>query len=290
MHPTLFEIPGLETGVQSYGVCVGLALVVGWVLALRLARADRLPADRLGTAYVLSVGVGLFGARAVFLAQHPDRIEGIDSFVQLQAGGLAAGAGILISAAVSALYCARRGIPFWAWADAAAPAMVFGLALERLGAFLAGADFGILAGAGGDPWWAVSFPAESPAWTYQRNTVTGLRIPTDRSLPVHPVQLYGASAALVGVALAAALRRRRTFSGQVATFLLAFHVVARLAFEDPFRAAASPESLAAMPVRHLGAAAIVVAALVLYLTRRARARAEPGRLEQWKGGPWTPSA
>jgi len=44
MHPVLFTIPGLESDVQAYGLLMGLALLVGWWLTLRFARADRLPA------------------------------------------------------------------------------------------------------------------------------------------------------------------------------------------------------------------------------------------------------
>ena len=60
MHPILFNVG--ETPIHAYGFLIAVALILGWVISLRLARADKLPADLLGTAYVLSVGAGLLGA------------------------------------------------------------------------------------------------------------------------------------------------------------------------------------------------------------------------------------
>ncbi|HGG58003.1 MAG TPA: prolipoprotein diacylglyceryl transferase, partial [Nannocystis exedens] len=43
MRPILFEFPGLGWPLQSYGVAMGVALLVAWVIALRQARRDGLP-------------------------------------------------------------------------------------------------------------------------------------------------------------------------------------------------------------------------------------------------------
>ena len=47
MSPILFTIPGLAWEVSAYGFFVALALVSGWVLAIRLATREGLPADRI---------------------------------------------------------------------------------------------------------------------------------------------------------------------------------------------------------------------------------------------------
>ena len=54
MRPSLLDFPALELSVPAYGFFVALALVLGWLVATRDARADRLPVDKLGTAYVVA--------------------------------------------------------------------------------------------------------------------------------------------------------------------------------------------------------------------------------------------
>lgn len=286
MHPTLFTIPGTDITVQSYGAFVGLALVVGWIVSMRFSRADKLPADQMGTAYVLTVGAGLFGARALWLMQHPEQYEDWASIVTLQAGGMSVGGGLLLGILVSLGYCARRGVPFWAWGDAAAPAFMIGVALERLGAFLAGTDFGVYV----DPSFAlgVSFPIDSPAYLYQKRIMTGMKFPPDGSLPVHPTQLYALVLAVIGLGVALRLRAKRLFSGQVALFVLAFYSVARMAVEDPFRVDSSPEVLGPVTLGQSAAFFIAAVSVGLYLSRKKRATEDPKALRYWRGGPWTP--
>jgi phosphatidylglycerol:prolipoprotein diacylglycerol transferase len=288
VHPTLFTVPGTEITVQSYGAFVGLALVLGWILSLKFARDDKLPADYMGTAYVLTVGAGLFGARVLWLMQHPERFEDWTSLVTLQAGGMSVGGGLLLGIGVSLAYCARRGVPFWAWVDAAAPAFIIGVGLERLGAFLAGSDFGIYVDQGFPL--AVQFPADSPAYMYQRRIMTGMKFPPGSSLPVHPVQLYALAMAVVGFAGALWLRRKRTFSGQVALFVLGFYSIARMAVEDPFRVDSSPEVLGPVTLGHMAAFSIAAASVGIYLSRKSRAEKEGKKMRLWEGGPWTPKA
>ena len=230
MNPELFTIPGTETPISAYGFMIGLALVLGWILAMGTARRDRLPPDQMGTAYVLSVFFGLFGARAVWLAQHPDAYQGVGSLAQLQAGGLAVGAGLVVAVTVSAIFCLTRGLPLFVWLDDLAPACLLAVACERVGAFLAGTDFGIYAGS--DHPFAVRFPAESPAWVFHRTEMSDMPLSPDASLPVHPYQLYGMSLALVGLGLVWLLRSRRSFSGQLVAVAMAW-VSPRVKRADP---------------------------------------------------------
>ena len=287
MKPDLLIIPGTEIVIPSYGFLVGVGLALGWLSSLRRARSDRLPAEDLGTAYVLSVVFGTFGARALWLLQHPDKIDGAQSFLQLTAGTFATGGGLVLGLSASIVFCARRGIPFFAWADCAAPAILLALALERMGAFMAGTGFGNLI----DPAspFAVRFPADSPVYAYQRAALEGLHLEESMSLAVHPVQLYGAVALGVAVGVCAVLRRKRQFSGQIGCFALGAFAIIRMLLEDPFRADRSPEVFGPVRLGQASAAAIIAIAVVIYRRQRSQELASPGTLRQWEGGPWTPS-
>src|SRR5262249_20692110 len=123
-------------------------------------------------------------------------------------------------------FCRLHRIRLLAWADFAAPALCIGLAITRVGCFLAGCDFG-------RPWtgpWAVSFPAGSPAFTEQ--TLAGL-LPAGatQSLPVPPTQLYESIAGLALLALAIAVLRRRVAWGQPFAAVVVGYAVLRFAIE-----------------------------------------------------------
>jgi phosphatidylglycerol:prolipoprotein diacylglycerol transferase len=78
------------------------------------------------------------------------------------------------------------------YGDVLVTALSFGYAIGRLGCFLNGCDYGIPAGLP----WAVQYPPGTEA--YVNHLEHGWIAPgSTLSLPVHPVQLYAATAGLV---------------------------------------------------------------------------------------------
>lgn len=287
MYPVLFRIPGLDWDVQAYGFFMGLALIVGWLLALAGARRDQLPPDPLGTNYILSVALGLVAARTGWLLQDPSRIEGWQSFIQLQAGGLAGFAGVVIAAFASAMLCQRKRIPVLPWLDVVSPAFAVGLALERVGALLAGTGYGRYV----DPTFALAirFPEGSPAHADHVARLATLMGPgVTGSLPVHPTQLYGLVLALGALGLCLWMRRRRSFSGQVFLAMAMYVLIARTFVEGAFRADADPAAVGPLSLAQVVAIILVGVMGMVYRGRRTRAAKDPSALRQWTGGPWTP--
>lgn len=287
MHPVLFNIG--DTPIHAYGFLIAVALILGWVVSLRLARIDKLPADILGTGYVISVAIGLIAARLMWLVQHPDSAGGgFAAIVQLQAGGLAGAGGVLAGLIVAGLHCQSNKIPAWPWLDCVAPAFLIGVVLERVAAFLSGADFGHYV----DPdfVFATSYPIDSAVYEIQRRDWSGLRLPADGSLTVHPSQLYAAAAALVGVGLTAVVRARRRYSGQVALFALGYYGVVRYALEDAFRYDSTPELAGPVTLGQVAAVVIVGVVAIAHFNRLAKLAEDPASVVQWTGGPWTPGA
>jgi phosphatidylglycerol---prolipoprotein diacylglyceryl transferase len=285
MHPVLFSLG--ETPIHAYGFLIAVALILGWVLSLRLARNDKLPADQLGTGYVLSVAGGLLAARIMWLFQHPEVDGGFGAVLQLQAGGLSGFGGVLTGLIIAGVFCQNKKIPPWPWLDCAAPAFLIGVVLERVGAFLAGADFGHYV----DPdfFLAVQFPSDSLVYEIQRRELAGMRLPADRSLPVHPSQLYAAIAAALAAGLSFVVRARRQYSGQIALFALASFAVTRYLIEDPFRFDKTPELAGPITLGQVTAVVVVAVIVVVHFMRLDKLRSDPS-LRQWLGGPWTPGA
>jgi phosphatidylglycerol:prolipoprotein diacylglycerol transferase len=285
MQPVLFSLG--DTPIPAYGFLIAVALILGWVLSLKLARDDKLPADLLGTNYVISVAAGLLGGRAMWLAQNRELSELPSQLLMLEAGGLSGFGGVLVGLIVAGLLCQNRKVPTWAWLDCVAPAFLLGVVLERVAAFLAGADFGHYV----DPnfFLAVHYPADSTVFEIQRRDLTGLRMSPEQSLPVHPSQLYAATAAALGTVLCFVIRSRRRYSGQVALFALGFYGVVRYVIEDPFRYDATPEVLGPLSLGQVTGAVLVAIIIATHFSRLGKLAEDPVGTVQWTGGPWTPA-
>ncbi len=137
---------------------------------------------------LLAIVGGMLGARVWYSAQYGFSSSGMSSY------GFVTGAVI-----VAALYWKLHGggsklgdLP-----DAAAPAILLGAALVRVGCFIHGCCYGKPS----DLPWAVTYGPSTPAYNSQLSE--GLIHPfAPSSLPVHPTQLYEA---FFAIALSAAL-------------------------------------------------------------------------------------
>lgn len=284
MHPLLFTVPGTEFVVSAYGFCMGLALVSAWVVALLLARGDRLPSDRLGTVFVVGAVLGLLCARAVWLQQQGQPLTA-ETLRMLPSGGMTVFGGAFAALLVSAIGCRRIGVPLLAWLDCVAPAFALGAICERVGALLAGGDFGRYVGAGDlGHALAISYPPGSPAFILHAVTLQGLPGVSELgSAPVHPVQGYEATLALLTLLVALWIRRRRRYSGQVFFAAMAVFVAGR-ALLDPLRHDASPEVFGPLRLAQISGLGLL---LVLWIASRVAAGAG---LRAWEGGPWSKPA
>jgi phosphatidylglycerol:prolipoprotein diacylglycerol transferase len=282
----LFTVPGAQWEVSAYGFFLGLALVVGWLLSISLAARDRLPADRLGTSYVVALGFALVGARAAWLFGNPAAWAGWGSLLTLAQGGLSPAAGLVVAVLVTIVHTNRMGVPTMLWLDAAAPALALGIALERTGALFAGIGFGRYAP---DFPLAIRFPIDSPAFeAHRRGLAQLLPAGATESLPVYPTQIIALLLAFAGLALALRLRKRRRFAGQVALATLAWLLAARTLVEEPLRADRAEATIGPFAPGQVAAALLVLALLLVLRSRWRAASANPKAPRPWEGGAWSP--
>ncbi|MBL9102103.1 MAG: prolipoprotein diacylglyceryl transferase [Myxococcales bacterium] len=288
MFPQLFTVPGTEFVVTAYGLLMGLALVGAWVWALLLAREDRLPSDRLGTVFVVATVLGLLGARGVWLLQHGEPLT-LEALRSLPAGGMTVFGGAALAFVACAIGARRVGVPLLAWLDCVAPGFMFGAVCERIGALLAGGDFGSYAGPEelGHAL-AVTYPPGSPAFVLHTGTLQGLPgVSEAASAPVHPVQAYEAAVAMIALIVALRLRRTRTYTGQVFCWVFGVFVAGR-ALVEPLRHDASPEVLGPLRLAQISGLGLCLVLAIAAAVQRGRAAATPGGLRLWEGGPWSP--
>jgi len=245
---TKYEAANLP--IYSYGVMLGLSLVVGWYLTLTLAERDGLPKETMANCYVVTAIAAIVGSRILYIAtnidefrvnQH-DAASAIDfaSFFALRRGGLVAYGGFLGGFIGSWMYLQKQNIRLLPWADVAVPSLASGLLITRVGCYLFGCDFG------------TRLPATAPAWLQKLGTFPHWTSGTldgggdgapawskhlaaaehgtpayselmkmNHSWPVHPTQIYESVVGLTLLVILLWQRKHQKFRGQI-FFLFAF--------------------------------------------------------------------
>jgi phosphatidylglycerol---prolipoprotein diacylglyceryl transferase len=237
LRETKYEAANLP--IYSYGVMLGLSLVVGWYLTLTLAERDGLPKETMANCYVITAIAAIFGSRVLYVATNPDEFKNIATdFFALRRGGLVAYGGFLGGYIGSWLYLRMHKIRLMPWADVAVPSLASGLLVTRIGCYLFGCDFGkrlpesapgFLKKLGTFPHWAsgtLEGGDGAPAYVKHLEAYRGTPLGSDlqklnASFPVHPTQIYES---LVGLLLLVFLlwqRKNQKFRGQI-FFLFAF--------------------------------------------------------------------
>jgi phosphatidylglycerol:prolipoprotein diacylglycerol transferase len=194
--------------VFSYGVMLGTSMVVGWFLALRLAKNDGIPSEQAGAIYMWTAVWAIVGARLLYVITEWQEFSNPLDIILLNKGGLVAYGGMIGGFLASWYGCYKRKIRLLRWADVSAPSVVLGI--TRVGCLLFGCDYGRRSNLP----WAIRFPADSPAWQ-DHVSHFGLDKASPLSFPVHPTQIYETLASLAVFGLCMYLRRVRKFSGEV---------------------------------------------------------------------------
>jgi len=196
--------------IYAYGVMLGTSLVVGWFIAMTLAKKDGIDQQEAGTIYMWTAVWSIVGSRLLYVITNISEFDSITQVVMVNRGGLVAYGGMIGGFLASVYCCRKRGIPLLQWADVAAPSVVLGTAITRVGCLLFGCDFG----ARSNLPWAIRFPQHSPAWN-RHVELYQLPRAAEWSFPVHPTQIYESMVGLFLFAMLMLIRKYRTFSGQV---------------------------------------------------------------------------
>jgi phosphatidylglycerol:prolipoprotein diacylglycerol transferase len=275
--------------IYAYGVMLGTSMIVGWFLAMRLAKQDGISQETAGAIYMWTAVWAIVGARILFVitewnaqfAAHP-----LNAF-KIQEGGLVAYGGMIGGFLASWYNCRKKGIPLLRWADVSAPSVVLGTAITRVGCLLFGCDYGKPAQGLA---WAIRFPQHpgmganpAPAWSRH---VRDYHLPQDAlySLPVHPTQIYEMLAGLFIFGVMMYVRKVRTFSGQVfVTWVLGYGIlrsIIEIYRDDDDRGFVGPLSTSQFigVVSSVLAIALLVKLIQMY-------RRDPAALRLWEQPP-----
>ena len=214
MYPILFQFGSFT--ISSFGVMMVIAFLLGnYLLRIDVVAEgyDAIIADDI--IFRAAIG-GILGAKIYYLieniptGQAADNINGLINIIagiftlngeriafgiQNFGAGLVFLGGLVGGMATVSWYIYRKNLNWFKIADLAAPFLVLGHGIGRIGCFLVGDDYGIPTNLP----WAIAFPNGLP--------------PTN--IAVHPTQLYEMSAYFIIFFYLRYRKRNQTFSGEI---------------------------------------------------------------------------
>lgn len=211
LDPVLFRVGPISIG--WHGVMLALGLLLAYLIFLDQGRRRGIDADALHGVFYRLVLFGYVGARLLHVFQNWSAFASDPlQILAVHRGGFSVYGGIIIGIFVAFIHAARRHLPFWSLADAAALAVLAGEVVGRLGCTLNGDLHGIpTGGAWGYVYWhpGVAVP------------------PALRGIPLYPIPLMYQVWLLITALVIAALHRRLVKPGAVFLAYLFSYAVGR---------------------------------------------------------------
>jgi phosphatidylglycerol:prolipoprotein diacylglycerol transferase len=234
--------------LQSYPLVLLIGVSAGLWLAARQARRLGLDADHVYNLGFYALLGTLVGARLAYVVGNWSAYRDAPlAALSLTTTAFAWPEGALIGGLVAVIYGLRYRLPAGLTLDAIGPGLALAMAVERLGAFLGGVNFG-------EP---TPLPWGVLMWSEAR----------------HPVQIYEMLALLVILAILWWGQDRRSFDGYTSVLFLALYAGSRL-FLEAFRADAALITGGLRAVQIIALAIMLGAVWYLYRRRRFPAAAD----------------
>jgi phosphatidylglycerol:prolipoprotein diacylglycerol transferase len=196
MHPDLFSIGPIT--IHTYGVMVAIGFLLGIGLALRQARKEGIPSEKISDLSFYLLLAAVIGSRIFYILLNPGPyIKNPVAILKIWEGGLVFYGGLIFAVITGVIYIKKHNLSLWQIADIFAPSIAVGHAIGRLGCFFAGCCHGRPA----DLPWAVTF--------------TDPHSLAPLGMALHPTQLYEAGGEFINFLILLLLRKRQTFRGEV---------------------------------------------------------------------------
>ncbi len=191
MYPRLFTIGPFT--VYSFGLMLGIGFIVASALLTNELKRKGLDPALGSTITLIAVVFGVAGSKILYLIESWEYFVRAPFEMAFSPGGLTWYGGFILATLVIWWYVRRKGIPFLKICDAAAPGLMLGYGIARIGCHLAGdGDYGIPTDL---PWGTVyskgTYPPSAAFKDFpeivQKYGVHGV-VPD--TIPVHPAPMY----------------------------------------------------------------------------------------------------
>lgn len=236
MYPTFFRFQG--QGFHMWGLMLMFAFTAAILVLNKRAKKVGIDPDLLVMFYQVIIISALIGSRLLhFVFAEPALFFANPMvFFDTDQGGFAFYGGAIGGAVAGSWYIKRHGIAFWKLLDAAAPTMMLGLAVGRLGCFFAGCCHGRVTDSVqtgtllGLPGGSIVLTDGLPLVAF--NFVSGVGVGSVHGVPLYPTQWFESFGAFSVFAFLSWLwAKRRRFDGQVFGVLLMLYPILRSTIE-----------------------------------------------------------
>lgn len=223
MIPVLFRVFGIP--VYSFGLMMGIAFLVSNYFLVKEMRRRGISEEIAGTVTLIALIGGVAGSKLFSLLENWEAFLADPSGEIFSAAGLTFYGGFIVVALIIYFYTRSKGIRFLHVADSAAPALILGYGIGRIGCHLAGdGDYGIPS----DLPWAMGYPNGTVSTLAEKNPLLVEKFREmypDRAVPtdimVHPAPVYETLAAIAIFSFLWYLRKRSMPRGMIfAAFLI----------------------------------------------------------------------
>ena len=245
MHPILLKLGPFN--IYSYGVMVAIGFSIAVWLAYNRAPKFGIDRDKITDLIILMLVSGILGARVVYLLLNfkyygANPIE----ILNLSNGGLVWYGGFGAALLTSIWFTKRKKLDFWSISDLVIPYIALGQAFGRIGCYLNGCCYGIMA---------------------PDNFLLGRR---------HPTQLYSAVLLVIIFFILIGWQGRKRFNGEVFLGYCILYPCKRFFIE--FLRADNPRIFLGLTISQLISAAALLTALCVF-----KAKADEWKKKSFSG-------
>lgn len=221
--------------VYWYGIIIASGFLLAVMLCCRWAPRYGLNSDQIFDYLIFAVPAALVGARTYYVLFYLDLFRRSDgsydwmAMLQVRDGGLAIYGAVIVVAIVLVIYCKKKALDFFAFADLGVQGLLIGQLVGRWGNFMNVEAYGGLTAL---PWRMCSESIAGEMFAKGYATAQQYQQILDGTLGVHPTFFYESAWNLIGLVLLYLVGRyARKFDGQLFWGYLLWYGVGRFWIE-----------------------------------------------------------
>lgn len=202
--------------VSTHGVGIAVAFLLAMWLSVSLAKKKGYHSELVYDFMVYAMIGGVLGARLWYVLLNLGYYLGNPGKIfAVWEGGLAIQGGIFGGILVGIWFAKKRKISVWKFADVIAPGLLLGMAIGRIGDFLAGGEYGIV--------------SETFGFVYQQPGTEAYE--ANGPVPLIPTVLFEAAADLVIMWFLLTFKSNKIYDGFKFLWMLILYSVTRFILE-----------------------------------------------------------
>ena len=202
LDPVAFRIPlpwlDEPHPIMWYGIIVTLAMVVGFMIALKKSKFEGIKTDDMFDLALYLIVFCILGARLYYVLFYPGNYDSLLDILAIWNGGLAIYGGVLAGIITIVVFTKIKKINTAKLLDCAAPGLIIGQAMGRWGNFCNAEAYG---GKTSLPW-----------------RMSIIHDGIGNRIEVHPTFLYESLWNIIGFVLIMTFYKKKKFNGQMALF------------------------------------------------------------------------